>query len=305
MLLAAPVHRLLGMLARRRARAAKSARAGARRQFLRQAAAVLPASAVAAGAAAMTGNDSTKIVQIPLDFPNLPPALDGLRILHLSDLHLGVGRTSADLSAILDSLRADPPDLIVLTGDVADELSELEAALDLVTAFAPRFGVYAALGNHEYLNDIGSMLPAYQRSSVRLLINDTASVPIGDATLFLAGVDDPVFFGPARPFYERTIAACAALAPTEGFRLLLCHRPEGFEAAARHGFHLTLSGHTHGGQVGLLGRSAFEVLFGVPYLWGHYRRGESRLYTTSGFGHWFPFRLNCPAEAPLITLKRA
>ena len=305
MLLAAPIHRLLGVLARRRARSAKSARAGARRQFLRQAAAALPASAVAAGAIAMSGNDTTQIVQIPLTFRNLPPALDGLRILHLSDLHLGVGRTSADLGAILDSLRPNPPDLIVLTGDVADELSELEAALELVTAFAPRLGVYAALGNHEYLNDIEQMLPAYQRSSVGLLVNETASVRIGDATLFVAGVDDPVFFGPARPFYERAIADCAASAPADAFRLLLCHRPEGFEPAAKHGFHLTLSGHTHGGQVGRLGRSAFDVLCGMPYLWGQYRRGESRLSTTSGFGHWFPVRLNCPAEAPLITLKRS
>jgi predicted MPP superfamily phosphohydrolase len=253
----------------------------------------------------MSGNDTTQIVEIPLAFRDLPPALHGLRILHLSDLHLGAGRTSADLKALLDSLRPDPPDLIVLTGDVADQLQELEAALQLVTAFAPRLGVYAALGNHEYLNDIEQTLPTYQRSSVRLLVNETAHIPIGDATLFLAGVDDPVFFGPARPFYERTIAACAASAPANGFRLLLCHRPEGFESAAKHGFHLTLSGHTHGGQVGLFGRSAFEVLFGVPYLWGQYRRGESRLYTTSGFGHWFPFRLNCPAEAPVITLKRA
>jgi len=305
MLLAAPIHRLLGALARRRARGAKSARAGARREFLRQAAAVLPASAVAAGAAAMAGNDTTQIVQVPLTFRDLPPALHGLRILHLSDLHLGAGRTSADLGALLDGLRSEPPDLIVLTGDVADQLEELEMALELVTAFAPRLGVYAALGNHEYLNDIERMRPAYERSSVRLLVNETACLPIGDATLFLAGVDDPVFFGPARPFYERTIAQCAASAPADGFRLLLCHRPEGFEPAAEHGFHLTLSGHTHGGQVGLLGRSAFEVLFGMPYLWGQYRRGESRLYTTSGFGHWFPFRLNCPAEAPIITLKRA
>jgi uncharacterized protein len=305
MVLAAPAHRLLGVVMRRWARGERSARAGARRRFLRQAAAVLPASAVAAGAAAMTGNDTTRIVHVPLTFRALPPALDGLRILHLSDLHLGAGRCAADLEALLDSLRGDPPDLIVLTGDVADKLEELEAALALVTAFRPRLGVYAALGNHEYLNDIREMLPAYQRSSVRLLVNESANVSVGDATLFLAGVDDPVFIGPARPFFDRVVDECAVGAPAHAFRLLLCHRPEGFEAAAKHGFHLTLSGHTHGGQVGILGRSAFEVLFGMPYLWGSYRRGESRLYTTSGFGHWFPFRLNCPAEAPLITLKRA
>jgi predicted MPP superfamily phosphohydrolase len=304
MLLAAPAHRLLGVLARRWSRHDRSARAGARRRFLRQAAAVLPASAVAAGAAAMTGNDTTRIVHVPLTFRDLPPALDGLRILQLSDLHLGAGRHAADLDALLASLRSTPPDLIVLTGDVADQLQELEAALALVTAFAPRLGVYAALGNHEYLNDIEEMRPAYERSSVRLLINETASVSVGDATLFLAGVDDPVFIGPARAFFERAVAECAVDAPAQAFRLLLCHRPEGFEPAAKHGFHLTLSGHTHGGQVGILGRSAFEVLFGMPYLWGSYRRGESRLYTTSGFGHWFPFRFNCPAEAPLITLQR-
>ncbi len=304
MLLAAPIHRLLGVVTRRWARNERSARAGARRQFLRQAAAVLPASAVAAGAAAMAGNDTTQIVHISLTFRALPVALDGLRILQLSDLHLGAGRTSADLRALLDGLHADPPDLIVLTGDVADKLEELEAALELVTAFAPRLGVYAALGNHEYLNDIQDMLPAYQRSSVHLLINENVTLQVGDATLFLAGVDDPVFVGQARPFYERVVAECAVGAPAQAFRLLLCHRPEGFEPAAKHGFHLTLSGHTHGGQVGMFGRSIFETLLGIPYLWGSYRRRESRLYTTSGFGHWFPFRLNCPAEAPIITLRR-
>jgi predicted MPP superfamily phosphohydrolase len=305
LVLSAPLHRLLGWWARHHERHDRSARAGARRRFLRQTAAALPAGAVAIGTAALTGNDTTRIVEVPFKFRGLAPELHGLRILQLSDLHLGAGRTSRDLHDLLEGLRAHPPDLIVLTGDVADQLEELVAGLDIVTAFAPRLGVYAALGNHEYLNGIERMLPAYQASSVRLLINETAAISLGSATLFLAGVDDPVFIGPPKPFFEQAVADCAANAPSDAFRLLLCHRPEGFEAASRHGFHLTLSGHTHGGQVGLLGRSAFEVLFGMPYLWGAYRRGESRLYTTSGFGHWFPFRLNCPAEAPLIVLERA
>jgi uncharacterized protein len=304
MLFAAPVNHLLGWIACRRSLAARSARAGARRKFLWDAAALLPA-AFAAGAAAMADNDRTRVVNVPFKFRELPPALHGLRILHLSDLHLGAGRTAADLRQLLDGLRGDPPDLIALTGDVADRLEELVAGLQAVTEFAPRFGVYAALGNHEYLNDIERMLPAYLNSSVRLLRGSGEALRIGDGTLFVAGVDDPIYSGPPKPFYERTVRECAALAPPDGFRLLLCHRPDGFEPAAACGFHLTLSGHTHGGQVGLLGRSAFEVLLGVPYLWGSYRRGESRLYTTSGFGHWFPFRLNCPAEAAIITLLRA
>ncbi|MFZ5895504.1 MAG: metallophosphoesterase [Myxococcota bacterium] len=294
----------LGRLGPRRGE--KSARAGARREFLRSAAGLLPLGAGLVGASAMSRNDPTQIVHVPLTFADLPEALHGLRILQLSDLHLGASRTANDLREVLEALRSNPPDLIVLTGDVADHLGELEKGLALVTAFAPRLGVYAALGNHEYLNDIRQTLPIYEQSPVTLLVNQTASVPVGDASLFIAGVDDPVFIGPPRGFFEKAIAACAESAPrNDSFRLLLCHRPEGFEAAARHGFHLTLSGHTHGAQVGIFGRSIVEVLFGIPYWWGKYQRGQSRLYTTSGFGHWFPFRLNCPAEAPIIELRRA
>jgi len=299
--------RLVAAAARKLAgdRAAKSARAGARRDFLRRAAAVVPLGAGVVGAMSMANDDPPRLRRISLKFPELPADLHGLRILQLSDLHLGAGPSSADLKALLDSLRAEPPDLVVLTGDVADKVEELEAALALVTEFAPRLGVYAALGNHEYLNDIERMLPVYQRSSLKLLINQTAQLRIGDTTLFISGVDDPVFHGDPRPFYEQAVAMCAADTVGVGFRLLLCHRPNGFEAAARYGFDLTLSGHTHGAQLGLLGRSAIEVLFGIPYQWGLYRRGPSHLYTTSGFGQWFPFRLNCPAEVPLIVLERA
>ena len=81
--------------------------------------------------------------------------------------------------------------------------------------------------------------------------------------------------------------------------------PEGFDPAAKAGVDLTLSGHTHGGQIGFNGKSAFEPLWPDGYLWGGYRRGASSLYTTAGFGDWFPFRLGCPSEAPLLVLKRS
>ena len=67
---------------------------------------------------------------------------------------------------------------------------------------------------------------------------------------------------------------------------------------------LTLSGHTHGGQIGLGGRSIFEYLGGPgQYLWGEYNSGSGKLYTSAGVGHWFPFRLGCPAEAPVLVLR--
>ena len=67
---------------------------------------------------------------------------------------------------------------------------------------------------------------------------------------------------------------------------------------------MTLSGHTHGGQVAVAGRSVFEPLLPRSYLLGHYQAGESHLYTSAGLGHWLPFRLGCPCEGALITLRR-
>jgi predicted MPP superfamily phosphohydrolase len=102
-------------------------------------------------------------------------------------------------------------------------------------------------------------------------------------------------------------AAATESPPDADFRLLLCHRPEGFGPASERGFDLTLSGHTHGAQLGLFGRSLLQRLRPEVGWWGAYARPgktrPSRLYTTSGFGHWFPFRFGCPTEMPLLVLE--
>jgi predicted MPP superfamily phosphohydrolase len=90
-----------------------------------------------------------------------------------------------------------------------------------------------------------------------------------------------------------------------GFKILMSHRPDAFDYAASQGINLTLAGHTHGGQIGFMGRSLFDSYWADRYLWGEYRQGRSALYTSSGVGHWFPFRLGCPPEAPIIELRRA
>jgi predicted MPP superfamily phosphohydrolase len=127
---------------------------------------------------------------------------------------------------------------------------------------------------------------------------------VGSAKLQIFGVDDPIRHGPTANYYRDALTRLAATAEPDAFRLLLCHRPQGFASARELGFHLTLAGHTHGGQLGLLGKSAFEVILGHRHQWGLYRENERVLYTSSGFGHWFPFRLHCPTELPIITLRR-
>lgn len=254
---------------------------------------------------------------VRLRYPNLHPDLEGFRIVHLSDVHLGACLGVADLARGLAKARAQRPDLIVLTGDIADDISLIPEALQLVHDTNARFGAFASLGNHEYLHDIEKSRPLYEASPIPLLVGSGRCIRVGRATLFVGGADDPIHMaGDIAQLLTPSIEAAAATAPTHAdFRLLLCHRPEGFGPATDNGFDLTLAGHTHGGQLGLLGRSLLEkVKPGVGW-WGTYTKGRpgpsdrsgpggsSRLYTTSGFGHWFPFRLGCPTEIPLIVLE--
>jgi predicted MPP superfamily phosphohydrolase len=279
-----------------------------RRAALGAATAIAPAIALGTGISGFTTAAAPpRIPRVRFRFDGLDAGLNGLRILHLSDLHLGVDKHVEDLEALFDTLKrgGEHPDLVVFTGDVAENVRELGPALDAAVRFNPRLGVFATLGNHEYLNDVTAAQRVYaQKRDVRLLVSRGALIRAGTSRLWIAGADDPVFVD-ADPtaFLSQSIGDALDGAPEDAFRLLLCHRPEGFVPASATGVQLTLAGHTHGGQIGFNGKSAFEPIWRDRYLWGRYTRAGSHLYTTSGFGHWFPFRLLCPTEAPLIELS--
>lgn len=294
-----------------------------RRGLIRAGAAAIPALAAASGASGFgTAQRRPRMPLVRMRYEGLHPDLDGLRVLHLSDLHLGACLGLADLELGLEAaFAAHSPDLVVLTGDLADDPSLIPGALELVARAAARHGALASLGNHEYHHDIDVTRPHYEASEVPLLVSSGRTINIGRARLFVGGADDPVHMGgDIAGMLTPSIESAAALAPQSvDFRLLLCHRPEGLGPAAANGFDLTLSGHTHGGQLGLFGRSLFELLSPGTNWWGTYARerpttaaarrsvlarSPSRQYTTSGFGHWFPFRLGCPTEMAVIVLER-
>ena len=285
-----------------------------RRAVIRAGTASLPAMAAMTGASGLaTPWQRPRIPIIPMRFPGLHPDLVGLRILQLSDLHLGACAGLANLARSLDeAMAAQRPDLIVVTGDLADDPALIPGALDLVTRAGARYGAVASLGNHEYLHGIHVTRPKYEASAVPLLVSAGRTLTIGRARLFIGGADDPVHMhGDIASMLRPSIRRAASHAPAHAdLRLLLCHRPEGHGPAADLGFDLTLSGHTHGGQLGLFGRSLLEKLRPGTAWWGTYARRMSdgrpaRLYTTSGFGHWFPFRVGCPTEMPLLVLEQA
>jgi len=279
-----------------------------RRVFLKGAAAALPIATVAISAGGVTrAFGDTNVELKPMYFEILPDQLDGLKILHITDSHLGVYKFLPDLEYVLQKAEKYHPDIVLVTGDVADDLTLLPGALEMIADYAVPHGAYACLGNHEYYRGIETVLEIYGKSQVPLLRDSGATIGINGAELFLAGVDDPVTMrGDTSKFTRQAIARSLTDAPANVFKILMAHRPDAFDYASAHGVDLVLSGHMHGGQVGVNGRSLFEPFMPERYLWGEYADGSAQMYLSCGIGHWFPFRLGCPPEAPVIQiLKKA
>ncbi len=277
-----------------------------RRVFFKAAAAAVPLVTATMGvggvARAFTGVTYPRR-EIPIK--DLPPSLDGLKILQLSDLHLRHYITLEDLEQILLQVESVQPDLVVVTGDIADDLTMLPDALRMINDLGAPLGAYASLGNHEYFRGIRSVMNIFDKSPIPLLVDAGVRIPVNGHSLYVGGTDDPRRMGEKNlEFFRRVIDKTLLDASSGDIIVLMSHRPDAFDYAAQQGVDLTLAGHTHGGQIGILQRSVFEPMWPDRYLWGHYKKNDANLYTTSGTGHWFPFRLGCPQEAPLIILRR-
>jgi len=301
------IERFLGWIAQRKKSARPEVPDRKRRVFLKGAATVVPLATISAGLGGIGHAYAPAEVRVkPFRLANLPEALDGLRIFHLSDLHLGHYVTIDDLEDILTRAAKLSPDLILVTGDLSDDLEQLPAVLDKIAALSPPLGCYATLGNHEHFRGVEQVRAIFARSPIPLMVNEHRVIKIGITDLLLGGIDDPVTMHDIAPdYFPRSLDTTFSSAPDNAFTLLMSHRPDAFPYAAERKIDLTLAGHTHGGQIGLAGRSLLESALPHSYLWGEYALRDSLLYTTSGAGHWFPFRLGCPAEAPVIELHRA
>ncbi len=276
-----------------------------RRLFLKGTAAALPLFTIATGTTGVArAFQETRVFLLPMTFANLPPQLHGFRILHMTDSHLGIYKFLDDIENILVRAESYQPDLILYTGDIADRLSLLPETLDMVVTLKTKYGVFASLGNHEYYRGITNVLRAFNAGSVPLLRSSGATLNIDGATLYIAGADDPrVLRKDSADFLKTTVTRALAGAPKDAFTIVMTHRPEGFDPAAENNVDLVLAGHTHGSQVGLGGHSVFTPVMPGRYLWGRYTKGKTQMYLSSGIGHWFPFRLGCPPEAPIIELR--
>jgi uncharacterized protein len=230
----------------------------------------------------------------------LPQALDGLRIVQLSDIHHSPFTGSEQIRRAIETANSLEPDLIALTGDyVSHERAYAAPCAEMLGRLRARYGVYAVLGNHDHWTDAALITDLFRLAGIRMLINEGMRFELKGASFWLAGVDDTMVG------LEDLSLALAGSSQDE-MKLLLAHNPIILRRAARAGVDLVLSGHTHGGQVtwrserSASGRPRRRLLKGLG------RQGETQIYVTRGLGTVvLPIRYGCPPEVSLLELRHA
>ncbi|HYO51890.1 metallophosphoesterase [Archangium sp.] len=230
----------------------------------------------------------------------LPPELDGYRIGQISDVHCGPHVPEGRVASWVARLNALDLDLVTVTGDlITHGSSHVEAVARALGGLRAKDGAYACMGNHDYFTDGEHLVRQLERNGLTVLRNEGAVIERGGARLYVAGVDDT---WTSRDDLDRALAARPEGVPT----VLLAHDPDLFPQAQARAVELTLSGHTHGGQLGVPGVPRLS-LGRLVTVWaaGLYRRGRSWLYVNRGAGTTGPpARLGAPAELAVITLRR-
>jgi predicted MPP superfamily phosphohydrolase len=207
-------------------------------------------------------------ITIPTD--KLPAGVERLRVVQISDVHIGGLYYTSHLDRIMRIVRAAEPDILVVTGDLADGNMEWrERESELLRSHGAKYGAFAVLGNHEYYHDLGQVITFIKNSGLTLLENESTEA----GGIFIVGLDDHMTVWP--PLTE---------APNGRFVLLLKHHPQ-IPGNSDGKFDLQLCGHTHGGQIWLC-NLAMERIYGMKQ--GLSRHKDSIVYVSNGTGFWGP-----------------
>jgi uncharacterized protein len=232
-------------------------------------------------------------VEVPID--GLPAALRGFTIAQISDLHVGPTVKAPYVRAVVERVNALQADAVAITGDLVDgRLQDLAPDVASLAGLRSRHGSFFVTGNHEYYSGAAEWIAHLRQLGLTVLIDEHVVIEHGGAKCVLAGVAD---YG-ARHFdasHRSDPRAAIEGAPRDAaLCVLLAHQPRSAPAAADAGFHVQLSGHTHGGQFwpwNLL------VKLQQPFVAGLHRLRSMWVYTSRGTGYWGPpLRLGAPSE---------
>ena len=265
--------------------------------------------AAAAALVGYAGSRNLVVRRLEARMPRLPVAFDGVRVVQISDLHVGPQTSRRFLRRVAETVQAEDPDLIVITGDQVDDFArDVEIFNQMFAGLKAPLGTFAVAGNHDVYAGWPAVRRGLSEAGFRVLVNQAMAVERDGRRLWIAGTGDPAARGWSRgsggaaPDVERTLAGVAENEPV----LALAHNPVLWPALADRGVDLTLSGHTHYGQMAIPSRgwsmaSPFQEL-----AMGWHRRGRSLLYIHPGTNYWgIPLRIGTPPEVAVLTLRTA
>ncbi len=243
-----------------------------------------------------------RIVDIPI--AGLPQPLHGFSIVQITDIHVGATIKRAYVSRIVDAVNALEADMIAITGDLVDgsvrRLASHTAPLERLSA---RYGTFFVTGNHEYYSGANAWIAEMRRLGLSVLLNEHVVLEHFGESIVVAGVTDLGAHHFDAAHRSDPVAALAGAPEKAAVKVLLAHQPRSAFAAAKAGFHLQLSGHTHGGQFFPWN---FVVKLMEPFAAGLHRLGDLWIYVSRGTGYWGPpKRFGAPSEITLLRLVPA
>ena len=247
---------------------------------------------------------TARVVRVDVPVATLPAALDGFTVAQITDIHVGPTIKQHYLQAIVHKVNALEADMVAITGDLVDgKVHELADHVAPLAQLRSRHGSFFVTGNHEYYSGAHAWMAELRRLGVRVLMNEHVVLQQNQAAVVLAGVAD---FHADRfdPSHRSDPHAAIAGAPLDaGVRLLLAHQPRSAFEAAKAGFDVQLSGHTHGGQFWPWN---LFVPLQQPFTAGLRRLQDLWVYTSRGTGYWGPpKRFGAPSEITLLRLVAA
>ena len=240
------------------------------------------------------------VVEVEVAVEGLHKSLEGFTIVQISDLHVGPTIKRPFVEKVVERVNGLSPDMVAITGDLVDgTVTDLAHHTEPLAELTSRHGTYVVTGNHEYYSGAHAWIRELRRLGTRVLLNEHVMLDHDGAALAIAGVTDwsAHHFDPS----HRSDPHAAALGmPEHATRVLLAHQPRSAQHAAQAGYHLQLSGHTHGGQFWPWN---FFVRLQQPFTAGLERVGRMWLYISRGTGYWGPpMRFGIPSEITRITL---
>lgn len=246
---------------------------------------------------ALNEAETLTVERVAIHLKRLPKALDGFRIVHLSDIHHSPFTDLAHITRAVEMSNDLKPDMFALTGDfVSHEPEYIAPAATVLGRLESEFGTFACLGNHDHWTDAELVTSSLRAANTTVLINEGFRFTARGASVWLCGVDDYMVG-------KTDLRAALRGAFPDEMKMLLAHNPKILNRAARAEVDLILSGHTHGGQIKLRDDEK-RILRRRKFASGLYRRRDAQMYITRGIGTVVvPMRYGCPPEITLIELR--